>query len=215
MLVLKSGGDFHFKDVELLARKIHEHWASEEQVQVYCLFDKIEAETALKNVILVPMTYKDWPGWWSKMNLFSPDLSHLRPFLFFDLDTAIVGDISYLFDKVGNQFVTLEDFYRPKVDATGMVFVPSEDERMDKIWRDWLVNPALHMKNNRGDMHFIGKVMKADNYFQKVSNKIINFKPRKDWLVELPENISIVCFHGKPRIWDAATTINWVKDYVR
>ena len=39
------------------------------------------------------MPYMNWPGWWSKLNLFNDAVG---PSLYFDLDVVITGDLDYL-----------------------------------------------------------------------------------------------------------------------
>lgn len=213
MLVLKTGGDFSFRDVELITEKIKQTWKGKEPVNIYCIYDKTSSTIKLKNCTLLPMPYT-WKGWWAKMNLFSVDLRPYRPFLYMDLDTAITGDISTLFPEVNTEIIiTLSDFYHPGKVASGLMWIPN-GENTDHIWKEWIKDPEYNIRNFRGDQDFLRAIINTKLFWQDISNKIINFKPNKRWLVALPRNVAVVCFHGKPRIWEAAKTVNWVNTYI-
>ena len=92
--------------------------------------------------------------------------------------------------------------------------------KIEKIWHEWIRHPEAHMKtHNKGDMWFIGAVVETDLYWQDITERVSSFKPRGtngkiEWLDILPENKSIVCFHGKPRIKEAASIVDWVAKYI-
>jgi len=66
---------------------------------------------------------------------------------------------------------------------------------------------------NRMDK-YLWSIVKPDAFWQNLTNTIQDFKPhRHELLEELPENTDLVCFHGKPRIFDAQA-VSWVKSYV-
>lgn len=212
ILVYKSGGDFSFPDVNLLCSKIKE----QADVNIYCLTDIVTEITKLKIVTLLPMPYL-WKGWWSKMNLFAPDLEQYRPFLFFDLDTAVLGDVSkaIISNDAKGSFIILRDFYHTTLPASGMMWIPDNSFKMEMIWRSWYSNAQDMMLRFRGDQDFINSVVQPDAFWQDITKGIYTFKPTmKIWLTELPEDATVVCFHGKPRIWDATSHVKWVYNYV-
>jgi len=218
VLVLRTGGDFKFRDVELLAKHLHLQWKSDVPLKVYCLYDKVEVRQDLVNITLLPME-NHWIGWWAKLNLFSPGLINLRPFLYMDLDTAVLGDISKLFnigEKVG--FVGLQDFVRANQFASGVMFFPEKSNSVDSVWETWISNPYKFIDKFRGDQNFISNFIHSRNYWQEHTSMICSFKIRegdRSWLREVPDTISVVCFHGKPRVFDAANQVEWVKNYVQ
>jgi len=220
LLALKVGKDFHFSDVELLCFHLKKQWKSKKCLNIYCLYDKVSSIIKLKDCTLLPMYNNEWPGWWCKMNLFAPQLKKYRPFLFFDLDTAIVGDIIDLFpnEENENKLINLIDFYKGRsVYANGVMWVPANNEKVEKIWDVWVKNPKGYMKTyKKGDMWFMNAVVPTDLFWQDLTDKISSFKPRVDRMVQylkiLPENISVVCFHGKPRMRKAK--VEWVVEYV-
>lgn len=131
------------------------------------------------------------PGWWSKMELFAPENESIRPCLFFDLDTYVLGDISDLlqpFEGLG----MLRDFNFPERPASGVMFVPRDT---DRIWREWERCPQLHMDRagRKGDQAFIGKF--CDWFIQDRFEGIVSYKKHAR---ENPTG-RIVCFHGFPK----------------
>lgn len=205
--VLKTGGDFTIEDVRLQGFHLKE-------CNYFCLHDKIDINFKFKNnSTILPMEYKNWKGWWSKMNIFSPSLEHLRPFLYVDLDTAFFSPIlNFDFDQ--SQFIMLEDFYQPKKAASGLMWIPKNNQKIDKIWIEWIKDPNKHISKFRGDQNFINSIVTPDKFWQELTNEIVSFKPNKKWKTVLNGNESIVCFHGKPRLPEAAKTVEWVNNYV-
>lgn len=221
VVVLRSGGDFTFQDVSLIITYIRNKWESKIPYQITCLNDRFETEQSLMGVTMKPFPVKAWKGWWSKMNLFSPELEDLRPFLYMDLDTAIISDVSKLIpntEVLQNSFITLEDFYSPRHLASGVMWIPN-GFKTNKIWNEWMrYNSNGKQKRFRGDQDFIRAVTSADTFWQRLTDTIVSFKPLPRpirWRTEKPSTSTLCCFHGNPRIHKAAETVDWVKKYVR
>lgn len=215
VLVLRTGGDFNYMDVDLLANHLKKQWQGKSKLHIYCLFDGIATPYDMVDFTFIPMENK-WPGWWSKINLFSPSVSNLRPFCFFDLDTAIIRywDEQIVPINLANSFITLEDFYHKNKAASGMMWIPDND-KVDILFNSFVSNPKKYMEEFRGDQNYIDFLLKPDNFFQSFTDKITTFKPfRKGWLEKVPEQVSFVCFHGQPRIWKAAKKVDWVQNYI-
>ena len=214
ILVLRSGGDFNLCDVNLLVAHIHKYWNTEtKKPNIYCITDIIAKKTELKGFTLLPMEHK-WVGWWSLFNIYSPILKHLRPFMLLGLDTVILGDISNVFPKKENwnKFIPIEDFYQKSRLASGVLWVGNE-EKVSVIWDKFIESSDFLINQNRRGDYFLRNVIIPDLFFQTITNQIITFKPKGKWLKEQPKQ-SIVCFHGYPRILEAAKTIDWIKKYV-
>ena len=112
MLVLKSSKDFQLRDVQLIVRHINAKWR-DGKPRIICLYDKASEHYDLGNFELIPLT-NDFPGTWSRIQLYSPEMEQYRPFLYVDLDTAIINSLESLFDiiKDESQFIALEDFWQ-------------------------------------------------------------------------------------------------------
>ncbi|MBU0973856.1 MAG: hypothetical protein KKC20_24675 [Proteobacteria bacterium] len=219
VLVLQSGGRYSIKDVRLLAYHLNK-WKGNLDVEIYCLYNEMKLALRLFDINFLPMEYFKWPGWWSKMNLFDPSfaISSLKPFLYLDLDTVILGDYSKIIPKKAqrNEFICLHDFYRPLNMASGMMWIPDTDE-LEYLWQNWIVNPESWMKIYRGDQDFIDATLNKKTFFQSYTSLIGSFKPqpKKKPLLTKPEDKSIICFHGKPSIYEAASNISWIYEYVK
>jgi len=223
VLCLRNGGDFSFQDVELLAFHLKKHC----DTKVICLFNAIDKPYELKNVTLIPSFNKDWPGWWTKMNLFNPEMEKYRPFLYLDLDTAIIGDLKGMLPPEGdyiNRFITLGGFFSPDTTKglqSGVMWFPKNNDKIKKIWEAWSTFPNEHimqLHHKGGDQGFIRSVLDGNpDYWQKITNKICSFKIKvRDVLMTdetVSKHISVVCFHGQPRIPKAALSVTWVNEY--
>lgn len=216
VLVLRSGGDFAFRDVELIARHINGKWKSEIRPQIICLWDNASQEYDLGNIKMIPLVNK-WKGTWSRMQLYSPEMEKYRPFLYIDLDTAVIHSLENIFKlvKLPEQIITLEDFWQKGQLATGLVWFPANSERIKTIWDEW--NKGNQAQGFRMD-NFLRKYMKPDVYWQQLTTTIYDFKPKtKLVLSEVPNDADLICFHGKPRIFqvvEGSISLQWVKEYV-
>ena len=215
VLVLRSGGDFSFRDVELIVRHINGRWESETLPRIICLWDKATEVYDLGNLEIKPLT-NDYPGTWSRMILYSPEMEQYRPFLYIDLDTAVLGSLETLINLIPDKslFITLEDFWERGKLATGLAWVPANNDQISLIWKTWQSKPQGGTRMDR----FLRSIVTPPLYFQQLTTSIYDFKPpTKVFLNPLPQNACVVCFHGKPRIYqlaEASMSLDWVKDYV-
>jgi len=214
VMCLRNGKGYSFRDAELLAHHLQKN--SSDKLRIICLWDRVSQEFSIDNMTVQPPHNKTWLGWWTKLNIFAPEMEQYRPFLFLDLDTAIVGNIDSFFENDPQQLILLEDFYRSGKANTGVMWIPSESEKVKKIWDRWLLDPlGFSLRYKVGDAAFINSTVTPDHLWQNLTNEITSFKPEgmSSRLKEIPEGKSIVCFHGQPRCWEAAKSIEWVKKY--
>lgn len=220
VLVLKTGGDFHYSDVTLLADHILKQTPS---ANIMCLHSNIKEPTKMSNVLLLPMENPLLPRWWGKMNMFSPSMDQYRPFLYMDLDTAVVGTLEDILPPLKNEkeFICMGDFLqleRSNRLQSGLMWFPEREKNTEAIWQAWCNESEGIMERHfsGGDQEFFREVLPLYNTFwQHFTNKICSFKENsyKGWLPEVANYISIVCFHGVPRIPIASRTVKWVNDY--
>ena len=112
--VLKSGGTYTPEWVGRLRAGVKRHLPREHMF--VCLSD-VDVPS-----MRIPLEH-DWPGWWSKMELFRLP----GPILYFDLDTAIVGSLSDIADYIAEAkapFTMLRDFYAPSHRGSGVMAWP-------------------------------------------------------------------------------------------
>lgn len=209
VLVLRSGGDFSMRDVELIVRHIQGLWQSPVRPRIICLSDQATQHYDLGSFELMPLQ-NSHPGTWSRIALYSPQMEKYRPFLYIDLDTAIIQSVEKIFDLVEDetQFITLEDFWQKGELATGLVWFPKQSEKVEKIWKNF-----KGVAGSRMDRYIRQVIGHPDIYWQNLTSSIYDFKPRRNNLLQdVPTQADLICFHGKPRIFDAP--IGWVKDYI-
>lgn len=216
ILVLRSGGDFEFRDVELISRHINMKWKDKNKPRIICLWDKASRKYNLGNIEIVPLT-NNLPGTWSRMQLYSPEMEQYRPYLYVDLDTAVIQSLEHILAliKDPSMFITLEDFWQKGQLATGLVWFPAKSDKIKQVWAHW----SLFGKQTGWRMdYYLRKVVKPDMYWQHLTGTIYDFKPTSATvLTTLPEDANLVCFHGKPRIYQvvgASISVGWVKSYV-
>jgi hypothetical protein len=208
VLVLRSGGDFGLRDVELISRHINAKWQGEKP-RIICLSDILYE---LPDVEFIPL-YNTNPGYISKMRLFGDDMEQYRPFLYVDLDTAIIQSLEKIFELVKDESkcIFLEDLWKKRQLATGMLWIPAKSEKIKNVNKRWINVNGGGYKN---EAHFLEGVIRPDLYWQHLTNGIVDFKPKgKGLLTDLPGNADVVCFHGRPRIFDAVS-ISWVNNYI-
>jgi hypothetical protein len=216
VLVLRSGGDFAFRDVELISRHINGKWRFANTPRIICLWDKASESYDLGNIQIIPLT-NTYKGTWSRMQLYSPEMEQYRPLLYIDLDTAVINSLEKIFNlvKEPDKFIVLEDFWQKGQLATGLVWFPANSEKIKIIWEKW--NKGNQVQGFRMDV-FLRKCVQPDLFWQQLTTTIYDFKPKTKLVLSLlPEDADLVCFHGKPRIFQAAEasiSLQWVKSYV-
>lgn len=200
--VLKTGGDFDWEYVRTLHDSVARNYKGEYQFRV--LADDWVPSFDIRQL------RQGLPGWWSKIELFHPETREAwGDTLYFDLDTAIVGDLTPIIDycaqdwrdpTAGTPFTILEDFYRPQGYGSGMMFIPRH------FTAPWLAfNKASHttVETLAGDQDFLEAAVPQAARWQMVCPKqIVSFKPAAVvglQLTAVPSKARVVCFHGFPR----------------
>lgn len=149
-----------------------------------------------------------WPGWWSKIELFSQVFDDTV--LYFDLDTVISGDLRDIASHP-HQFTMLKDFGMKSVHNSGVMAWRGDYthiyERFKKDPRRYMVSYLTPPK--LGDQAYISDVQKPIESFQDLwPGAIVSYKwhcvgkPRSD-------DVRVVCFHGQPK---GAGSAGWVKE---
>jgi hypothetical protein len=185
VLVLKSGSAYSVEDVWHLVDVLGP--------EVVCLSD---VEVPCRRIPLL----HGWPGWWSKMELFRPDLR--GDFFYLDLDTIVRGSISHM--EAGTELALLRDFYRADGLGSGAMFLP-ESER-PAIWAEWMKHPEMWMNIHcvGGDQQFLERfwLQKAKRLQDLYPGEIASYKASSQDEVLAAK---VVCFHGEPKPRD----VNW------
>tara|TARA_R110000868_G_scaffold19561_5_gene84215 strand:- start:1171 stop:1803 length:633 start_codon:yes stop_codon:yes gene_type:complete len=190
--VLKSGGIYDASWVEKLKNGVSRNLKRPHKF--VCLSD---AEVPCERIPLI----HDWPGWWSKIELFRPGVI-TGDTLYLDLDTVVTGDIGD-FAGVECDFAMLRSFNNPDFVGSGVMWFGKVPH---KVYEKFAKQPdayIAHYERNRdgtyvGDQAFISDTLGADierldGYFDGIRSYKVHCRKR------LPEDAKIVCFHGKPR----------------
>lgn len=183
-LVYKVGGAYTPEYVERLAASLAPFG------QVTCLTDYRGPLSCHREPLLF-----NWPGWWSKMELFG----HFREgrTVYFDLDTVIKGDISPLFELDG-PFYMLADFYKPNRRGSGVMVWNGDQVGLfnqfdPKTHVDEYTTPAKW-----GDQGFIYDNLRLEpGVLQNACPGLIS-----SYKASTPserDRSAVVCYHGKPR----------------
>ena len=90
------GRDFKNSDVSRLRQCVDKH-LTDRPFEFYCLTNKMDADIPAKKIELK----NNWPGWWSKVELFRDDLPEGR-ILYMDLDSHVVGNLAPILDFEGD-----------------------------------------------------------------------------------------------------------------
>jgi hypothetical protein len=140
----------------------------------------------------------NYQGWWGKLELFAPWHASLRPCLWLDLDTYVLGDITPL-RELSDELWLLDDFNIPSRGESGIMVVPTACEA---IW----AGAAAAITAHRGDGPYLATF--AHKRLQSAVDGIKSYKT--DQLYAAPGNARIVCFHGKPRPHECD---GWAKEF--
>lgn len=144
-------------------------------------------------------------GWWCKLEVFRPENADLRPCLFIDLDTFILGDLSPLLAVDPARLWLIKNFYQPEKSNSGL-FVAPNTELSDQIWGG----------SERLDTHTHGRGMGDGDYLatfphSRLTDEFDDIRSYKaDQLYDDPRDSRVVCFHGRPKPHQAE---GWAGDY--
>ena len=224
--LLKYGGDYDASYVRRLALGVRRH--AKFPYEFICLSDRAsDVERDCGSLIdgTVWLDHGEWPGWWSKLELFRLG----GPVLYFDLDTVIVGDLTPLADLVQfrlgpEQLLMLADFYRgdpqsgilgwsENMNAVYANFV--RDYAKDAIWTPGRFSSGMAVGDLqfKGDGDWLRRHAAADGIgvllAQRFVPGIVSYKVDVQGRA-LPVGASVVCFHGKPRPAEVRPTPGWM-----
>lgn len=182
--VLRSGGDFLPEHVQRLASQVP---------GLVCLSD-----VPVSGVPCIPLE-SDWPGWWAKMEAFSPRIK--GDVLLIDLDTTVIR-----IPEMPSETTVLKNFYRPWLIGSGFMLLKEEDR--ERVWNNWVIDPEDHMRRCQtnevwGDQ---GYLLPFFGTARKWGRNVVSYKLHCRY--GIPKRADVVCFHGKPRPWDIGVRNN-------
>jgi hypothetical protein len=165
-----------------------------------CFTDRYGTNHTIQEGIEVRPLPIETGDWYSKIGLYNEELYNPNDQIFyFDLDTAIVGNLDDIFNYSGN-FAILRDFYRKNGYGSGFM-----------SWRP----PAVHhmYQNYRGqkcrqgdqgwpEQQYPGADIWQDMYPNQVASYKVHYRDRNRGGIRGEaidtNNVRVVCFHGRP-----------------
>lgn len=158
------------------------------------------SDVTVPGVTTLPLLH-DWPGWWSKLELFREDFGKV---LYVDLDTVVVGDLTDLL-AYPHQFTAWCAPNRRHVFQSGIIAWSGPRPELFETFKQ---DPQHWIKSCTtsacwGDQGFIGQHLAGEwQEFGKllpgaVGSYKLEFQQRTP-----PPSARIVLFHGKPRPWE-------------
>ena len=145
----------------------------------------------------------DWPGWWSKLELFRFGAGQM---LYLDLDCVVTGPLD---DLVSDGPLTMcDDFLRPGLHNSSVMSWAGDYSRIYDAMRadpEGVMGDYTRRKDRRiGDQAFIEDQVKPMTF---PAGRIVSYRVSARHAV--PEGASVVSFHGSPK---PDTAGGWVAD---
>ncbi len=185
VFLVRQGDRFPVEYTTMLKRMVREHAG----IDALVLGDGEDAN--------IPLRY-GFTGYWSKIELFSPELEPYRPLFFLDLDTYILSDIRDVLEMDPVHLVLIRDFYNHDRSNSGLMLIPKD---VEQIWQDAQGKENTH---NGQDGNFLNT--QRHSIMQNYVSGIVSYKA--DQCYTEPKG-RILCFHGKPK---PHQTEGWAKD---
>ena len=212
--VMRTGGAYNARYVNNLYNAVVQN------VRAPITFSVITDNGAnlLPAINVIPLKHQ-WPGWWSKIEMFRPGIWKNGRVWYFDLDTLIVKEMTSMIldERLGSEFWTLADTVFPTRLASGVMTWMANSPETTEIYESFVPKADNIMMScgTLGDQCWVGIVTKTRNFLQNLfPNKLVSMKR------DCPDGRCIgqafvVFFHGKPRPHEAITKSDtaWVRRY--
>lgn len=147
----------------------------------------------------LPLQY-DWPGWWSKMELFRPDIH--GDLFYLDLDTTILKDIRPM-AKVNTLCAISHRGNPAKKMCSGVMYLPAQYRK--RTWERWMnYGPERAMRDFRGDQDFLAAQWGSRwaRFEKLIPGCAVSFKYHVQPAKAVPKDTLMVYYHGYPKSWD-------------
>jgi len=164
-----------------------------------CLTDQMD-DVLDAGIIAIPLG-QTWPGWWSKINLFTPTLL-TESTLYLDLDSLITGDLTPLFRTTPGITMVADFTQRHMMNSSAMAWMGD----FSAIWHRFRQDPNATMRHydsqrgpRVGDQGFTHDALRAEK--QPIDTfdleHVVSFK------IEArqgpPKNARVISMHGTPK----------------
>lgn len=194
ILVYRTGGDYTREYVERLAASLTPQFGP-----VLCLTDDFELVSDPCSGLVAYHMFDQFPGWWSKIEMFRVFSDMGCRFLYFDLDTVITGriDISAL---NGVKFAMLSDFYKPERPASGVMYWEGD---FSFLYDGFEPSRMYEFKtaDRWGDQGYIAEKLSERGIDPERLQNLLpgTFASYKASTPAQKAGASVICYHGRPR----------------
>ena len=190
----------------------------------------VPADMVKHDLIPWPDVHGRRAAWWYKLQLFRPDLN-LGQVLYFDLDTIIVNDLSWILDLDPKFFWSIQDFkylWRADYRTMNSSLMYFDSNRYAKIWNRFQdQNLADLRKIYRGDQDYLSQIIrpedlrfvdniKVQSWRWQIHDGGIDVRARRSRSPGLgsviPAATSVIVCHGSPKpheICDNIVDLYW------
>lgn len=213
--VLKTGGCYNRDYVKRLYQSVINNTSN--KIRFICLTDSDDIDFCE----VVPLKH-NWLGWWSKIELFRPDLPK-EPAVYFDLDTVILRRIDRLIEVAFGSFAVLEGFNQRvsamkgnKNFASGIM--AGDFYNYSKVYYEFREDPDKYISYSynkgregdwrHGDQAFIAMMLRCDSVKRIQDFLPGNFIVGKRILKKqgiIPQEARVIAWSGEPRLHELFT----------
>lgn len=159
----------------------------------------------------IPLRY-DWPGWWSKMELFREDFG---PVVYVDLDVVVVGDMTGILDYPHRFTSWCAPGRGHRVQSSVMAWSGYRPDLFETFlsrpqhWMTICTTPRCW-----GDQGFINRKLRGqwDELGQLFPGAVGSYHLDFDRGDPLPDT-RLVVFHGSPRPWEVCDTHPYIPPF--
>lgn len=167
-----------------------------DQTHLHRLYNQVLAHTR-QTFIWQPILASDKPGWWAKIDLFTPGRFDGRV-LYLDLDVTITGSLDDLADYPA-PFVAIKDWWRAGLNSSVMAWDAGVADHIHQGF-----SPET-MEWFPGDQDYITTKMRGCATFPP--SWVPSYKHNKRGLLPgvaptYPVDMRVCVFHGSPRPWE-------------
>lgn len=197
LTVYKSGGQYTPEYVTRLKAGVESHLTIPHRF--VCMTDE-----PIDGVECIPLAH-DFPGWWSKAEIFRPDLPFERVF-YLDLSCVVTGLLDEMAMQEGR--VITSDWYHGGPSQSVLLYNVGD---FTNTWETFMANPDYWMDEggkmiapNFGDQILMRRTVipKMDYWQDRLPGHLVSFKVHG-----VPDNARLIKFHGQPKPSD----VGWLE----
>lgn len=152
-----------------------------------------------------PLKVERFTGWWSKLEVFAPWNRDIRPCLFVDLDTYIVGNIDPILELDATRLWLIREFLATQRDGQSGMFIAPKDGISHDIWAG--AQSITDFDDPHGDGGFLRSF--PFSFIPDHVDGILSYKAH-ELQSGYPPDTRVICFHGKPKPPDSE---GWAREY--